>query len=181
VAESLPEAEKPPVEPQGPRGTAPETSVFAPRATTEQVEEGRLFAPKFDAAGLITCVVTDAWSAEVLMVAHMNAEALAKTIQSGEAWFFSRSRGQLWKKGEASGHVQRVVEMRVDCDQDALWMRVEQIGAGACHTGRMTCFYRAIPLKQTDLRRLILEYRNAEKAFDPAQVYGENGEEPPKA
>jgi phosphoribosyl-AMP cyclohydrolase len=180
VAENLPEAEKSPVEPQGARGTAPEPSTFAPRATTEQVEEGRLFAPKFDGAGLITCVVTDAWSAEVLMVAHMNAEALAKTIQSGEAWFFSRSRGQLWKKGETSGHAQRVVEMRVDCDQDALWIRVEQIGAGACHTGRMTCFYRAVPLKQTDLRRLILEFRNAEKAFDPAQVYGENGEEPPK-
>lgn len=157
-----------------------ETSTFAPRATTEQIEEGRLFAPKFDADGLITCVVTDAWSAEVLMVAHMNSEALAKTIASGEAWFYSRSRQQLWKKGETSGHSQRIVEMRVDCDQDAIWLRVEQIGAGACHTGRVTCFYRSVPLRQTDLRRLILEYRDAEKVFDPAEVYGEKDETPEK-
>ena len=160
--------------------TVSETSLFAPRATTEQVEEGRLFAPKFDADGLITCVVTDAWSAEVLMVAHMNPEALAKTIESGEAWFYSRSRQKLWKKGETSGHVQRIVEMRVDCDQDAIWLRVEQIGAGACHTGRAGCFYRAVPLKQADLRRLILDFRNGEKVFDPAQVYGDKDEEPPK-
>jgi phosphoribosyl-AMP cyclohydrolase len=158
------------------RSAVSETSTFAPRATPEQVEEGRLFAPKFDADGLITCVVTDAWSAEVLMVAHMNPEALAKTIASGEAWFYSRSRQQLWKKGESSGHTQRVVEMRVDCDQDALWMRVEQIGAGACHTGRVGCFYRAIPLKQTDFRRLILEFRDADRVFDPAEVYGEPGD-----
>jgi len=157
-----------------------ETSLFAPRGTTEQVEEGRLFAPKFDADGLITCVVTDAWTAEVLMVAHMNAEALAKTIEGGEAWFYSRSRQKLWKKGETSGHVQRIVEMRVDCDQDAIWLRVEQIGAGACHTGRVTCFYRSVPLKQTDFRRLILDFRNGEKAFDPAQVYGDKGEAPAK-
>jgi phosphoribosyl-AMP cyclohydrolase len=150
-----------------------ETSIFAPRATIEQVEEGRLFAPKFDADGLITCVVTDAWSAEVLMLAHMNQEALAKTLTTGEAWYYSRSRRKLWKKGETSGHTQRVVEMRVDCDQDAVWIRVEQIGAGACHTGRATCFYRAVPLKQTDFRRLILDFRNAEKTFDPAEVYGE--------
>lgn len=149
-----------------------ETSIFAPRATVEQVEEGRLFAPKFDAEGLITCIVTDAWSAEVLMLAHMNQEALAKTLSTGEAWFYSRSRGKLWKKGETSGHTQRVVEMRVDCDQDAVWIRVEQSGAGACHTGRATCFYRAVPLKQTDFRRLILDFRGAEKVFDPAEVYG---------
>ena len=157
-----------------------ETSIFAPRATTEQVEEGRLFAPKFGADGLITCVVTDAWSAEVLMVAHMNAEALQRTIASGEAWYFSRSRRALWRKGQSSGHAQRVVEMRVDCDQDAIWLRVEQIGAGACHTGRASCFYRSVPLKQSDFRRLILDFRNGEKVFDPAQVYGEKGDEPAK-
>ena len=154
--------------------TVTETSIFAPRATVEQVEEGRLFAPKFDADGLITCIVTDAWSAQVLMLAHMDQEALAKTLTTGEAWFYSRSRGRLWKKGETSGHTQRVVEMRVDCDQDAVWIRVEQTGAGACHTGRATCFYRAVPLKQADFRRLILEFRDAEKVFDPAEVYGAN-------
>ncbi len=80
------------------------------------------------------------------MVAHMNAEALRKTIESGEAWYYSRSRKALWKKGESSGHVQRVVELRVDCDQDALWLKVAQEGPGACHTGRRSCFYRAVPL-----------------------------------
>src|SRR5580692_3824139 len=112
-------AAAPPAEALAPRSNVSETSLFAPRATPEQVEEGRLFAPKFDGDGLITCVVTDAWSAQVLMVAHMNPEALAKTITTGEAWFYTRSRQKLWKKGESSGHTQRVVEMRVDCDQDA--------------------------------------------------------------
>ena len=98
---------------------------------------GRLaFAPKFDADGLVTCVATDVWTGDVLMVAHMNAEALQRTIETGEAWYYSRSRQALWKKGESSGHVQRVREMRVDCDQDAVWIKVEQQGAGACHTGR---------------------------------------------
>ena len=106
-------------------------------------EEGLKFQPKFDAAGLVTCVATDAASGEVLMVAHMNAEALRKTIDSGDAWYFSRSRNALWRKGETSGHTQRVVEMRMDCDQDAVWIRVEQTGA-ACHTGRRSCFYRAV-------------------------------------
>jgi phosphoribosyl-AMP cyclohydrolase len=106
-------------------------------------EEGLKFQPKFDASGLVTCVATDAVSCEVLMVAHMNAEALRKTIESGDAWYFSRSRNALWRKGETSGHTQRVVEMRMDCDQDAVWIRVEQTGA-ACHTGRRSCFYRAV-------------------------------------
>ena len=92
------------------------------------IEEGTAFAPKFDKDGLVTCVATDAVSGDVLMVAHMNAEALAKTIETGEAWYFSRSRKALWKKGESSGHVQRVKEMRVDCDQDAVWIKVEQSG-----------------------------------------------------
>jgi len=122
---------------------AEKASTFAPRATTEQVEEGRLFAPKFDADGLITCIVTDAWSADVLMLAHMNADALAKTLVTGEAWFYSRSREKLWKKGETSGHIQRVVEMRVDCDQDALWMPATPAGRAAstapCRSGRPTC------------------------------------------
>ena len=119
---------------------------FAERGSAEQVEEGAKLAPKFDADGLVTCVTTDAASGELLMVAHMNAEAFARTIESGEAWYFSRSRRKLWRKGESSGHVQRVSEMRVDCDQDAVVIRVEQAGPGACHTGRRSCFYRAVPL-----------------------------------
>jgi phosphoribosyl-AMP cyclohydrolase len=135
------------------------------------VEEGRALAPKFDANGLVTCVVTDAQSGDVLMVAHMNAQALEKTIATGEAWYYSRSRAKLWRKGETSGHVQRVVEMRVDCDQDAVWIKVEQQGGGACHTGRRSCFYRAVPLGRGGA--VTLEFRDAERTFDPAQVYRE--------
>lgn len=106
-------------------------------------ENGTALQPKYDAAGLVTGVVTDAASGEVLMVAHLNAEALERTIATGEAHFWSRSRGRLWKKGETSGHVLRVVEMRVDCDQDAVWLRAEPAGP-ACHTGARSCFYRRI-------------------------------------
>ena len=106
-------------------------------------DTGLTLNPKYDAAGLVTAVVTDAGTGEPLMVAHMNAEALAATLESGEATFWSRSRGKLWKKGETSGHVMRVVEVRIDCDQDALWLRVEPAGP-ACHTGARTCFFRRI-------------------------------------
>jgi phosphoribosyl-AMP cyclohydrolase len=144
---------------------------FAPRGSTEEVEEGLRLAPKFDRDGLIACVATDAGSGDVLMVAHMNAEALKRTIESGEAWYFSRSRGRLWRKGESSGHTQRVVEMRVDCDQDAVWIKVEQTGSGACHTGRRSCFYRAVPIGgRADA--LVLEWRDSGKSFDPNAVYG---------
>ena len=144
---------------------------FAPRGSTEEVEEGRAFAPKFDPDGLVTCVATDARSGELLMVAHMNAQALQRTIETGEAWYFSRSRKALWKKGETSGHVQRVVEMRVDCDQDAVWIKVEQDGPGACHTGRRSCFYRAVPLGKAGA--VTLEFRDGDKTFDPKDVYGD--------
>jgi phosphoribosyl-AMP cyclohydrolase len=144
---------------------------FPSPGSTEEVEEGLKLAPKFDRDGLVTCVATDARSGDVLMVAHMNAEALARTIESGEAWYFSRSRGALWRKGESSGHTQRVVEMRVDCDQDAVWIKVEQAGSGACHTGRRSCFYRAVPTGgRADA--LVLEWRDGDKSFDPKAVYG---------
>ena len=148
-----------------------ETTQFASRGTTADIEEGLAFTPKFDANGLVTAVVTDAASGDVLMVAHMNAEALAKTIESGEAWYYSRSRAKLWKKGESSGHLQRVVEIRVDCDQDAVWLKVEQAGAGACHTGRRSCFYRTVPLGQRGAVKL--EFAEA-KTFDPKAVYGKS-------
>jgi phosphoribosyl-AMP cyclohydrolase len=138
-------------------------------ADKSEIEEGLAFTPKFGADGLITAVVTDVKSGELLMVAHMNAEALRKTVESGEAWYYSRSRKKLWKKGESSGHVQRVVELRVDCDQDALWLKVEQAGEGACHTGRRSCFYRAVPLGQSGA--VTLEFRSADKTFDPQAVY----------
>jgi phosphoribosyl-AMP cyclohydrolase len=133
------------------------------------IEEGLAFTPTFDANGLVTAVVTDAKSGDVLMVAHMNEEAIRKTVASGEAWYYSRSRNTLWRKGETSGHMQRVVELRVDCDQDALWLKVEQAGEGACHTGRRSCFYRAVPLGRTG--SVMLEFRDAEKRFDPKKIY----------
>lgn len=133
------------------------------------IEEGLAFTPNFDANGLVTVVVTDAKSGDVLMVAHMNEEAIRKTVTSGEAWYYSRSRKTLWRKGETSGHTQRVVELRVDCDQDALWLKVEQAGEGACHTGRRSCFYRAVPLGRTG--SVTLEFRDAEKRFDPKKIY----------
>lgn len=134
-----------------------------------EVEEGLELRPKFDAAGLVTCVTTDALTGDVLMVAHMNDDALKKTIASGEAWYFSRSRAKLWRKGESSGHVQKVVELRVDCDQDAVWLRVEQSGGAACHTGRRSCFYREVTIGQGDTTQLALI--DAEPVFDPAEVY----------
>jgi phosphoribosyl-AMP cyclohydrolase len=135
---------------------------------SNDIEEGLTFRPKFDASGLVTCVATDANSGDVLMVAHMNDEALRKTIESGEAWYYSRSRKSLWKKGETSGHVQRVVEMRMDCDQDAVWIKVKQEGEGACHTGRRSCFYRAVTNTDGSAK---LSFVDADKTFDPAQIY----------
>jgi phosphoribosyl-AMP cyclohydrolase len=136
-------------------------------AEINDIEEGLTLQPKFDASGLVTCVATDAATAEVLMVAHMNDEALRKTIATGEAWYFSRSRNALWRKGETSGHVQRVVEMRLDCDQDAIWIRVEQAGA-ACHTGRWSCFYRQVTTGEGGTQ---LSFVDADRLFEPASVY----------
>ena len=136
-------------------------------ADSTDIEEGLKFQPKFDASGLVTCVATDAGSGEVLMVAHMNDEALRKTIASGQAWYFSRSRQSLWRKGESSGHTQHVVEIRLDCDQDAIWIRVEQAGA-ACHTGRRSCFYRKVDAGEGGAR---LSFVDADRLFDPAKVY----------
>lgn len=106
-------------------------------------ETGLVLDPKYDAGGLITAVATDRITGEVLMLAHMNAEALAATVSTREAHFWSRSRGRLWKKGESSGHVLRVVDIRIDCDQDAVWLIVDPAGP-ACHTGERSCFYRRI-------------------------------------
>lgn len=110
---------------------------------SDEREQGRVLNPKWDGAGLITGVVTDEATGELLMVAHLNAEALRLTLETGEAHFWSRSRGRLWKKGETSGNVLRVVEARIDCDQDALWLRVQPAGP-ACHTGARSCFYRRV-------------------------------------
>jgi phosphoribosyl-AMP cyclohydrolase len=110
-----------------------------------ELEEGTVLSPRFGADGLITCITTDAVTGEILMVAHMNAEALARTLETGEAWYWSRSRGELWHKGATSGQIQTVLEMWVDCDQDAVLLKVKVAGdGGCCHTGRRSCFYRKV-------------------------------------
>jgi phosphoribosyl-AMP cyclohydrolase len=139
-------------------------------------EEGTVFAPRFDADGLVPVVATSAKSGEVLMLAYMNNEALARTIETGEAHYWSRSRGRLWRKGEESGNAQRVVEMRTDCDQDAIWLKVEPIGVdAACHTGRRSCFYRAVPLGASPGGGVSLRFVDAEQQFDPEAVYRHAG------
>ncbi|WP_438275922.1 phosphoribosyl-AMP cyclohydrolase [Nitrobacter sp.] len=132
------------------------------------IEEDLTFRPRFDASGLVTCVATDATTGDVLMVAHMNEEALRRTVETGDAWYYSRSRKALWRKGESSGQVQRVVEMRTDCDQDAIWIKVEQRGA-ACHTGRRSCFYRAVTKGENG--EACVRFVDADRLFDPAEVY----------
>ena len=151
-------------------------SVFpAPLSKTES-EEGTVFAPRFDADGLLPVVATSAKTGEVLMFAYMNADALARTIETGEAHYWSRSRGRLWRKGEESGTTQRVVEMRIDCDQDAIWLKVEQQGKdAACHTGRKSCFYRAVPLGASLGGGVSLRFVDAERQFDPQTVYRHSG------
>ena len=145
---------------------------FAPRTSVEQVEEGRALAPKFDAEGLIPCITTAASGGEVLMLGYMNAEALRKTIETGEAHYWSRSRQVLWHKGATSGLVQRVVELRIDDDQDAVWLRVEIPGDASCHVGYRSCFYRSVPVGPGAAERA-LKFEEQQKAFDPKKVYGD--------
>jgi len=121
-----------------------------------ELEEGTVLSPRFGADGLITCITTDFATGEILMVAHMNAESLARTIETGEAWYWSRSRGELWHKGATSGQIQTVKEMRVDCDQDALLLKVQVAGdGGCCHTGRRSCFYRKVETSGSEPRLVI--------------------------
>jgi len=134
-------------------------------------EEGDIFAPAFDEHGLLPVIVTSAGTGEVLMFAYMNQDALARSIETGEAHYWSRSREVLWRKGETSGNTQRIVEMRTDCDQDVLWLAVEMAGSGACcHTGRVSCFYRSVPIGKEAGGKL--KPANAERRFDPEAVYG---------
>jgi phosphoribosyl-AMP cyclohydrolase len=120
-------------------------TIFPSAPSKDALEHGGALSPRFDANGLIAAVTTHADTGEVLMLAWMNAEALAKTLETGEAHYFSRSRGELWHKGATSGQIQTVVEARIDCDQDAVWLKVRPQGdGGACHTGARSCFYRAI-------------------------------------
>ncbi len=144
------------------------------RTSIEQVEEGRELAPRFDSDGLIACVTTAADSGEVLMLGYMNREALEKTIQTGEAHYWSRSRKKLWHKGATSGLVQVVEEMRIDDDQDAIWLRVRVAGSGAsCHVGYRSCFYRRIPIGSQRRTSTRLVFTESGKTFDPKVMYGD--------
>lgn len=156
---------------QIPKDTASEGVTLAARDSIEQVEEGHALAPRFDRDGLIACITTEAASGEVLMLGYMNREALALTIRSGEAHYWSRSRQALWRKGATSGLVQRVEEMRIDDDQDAVWLRVEIPGEASCHVGYRSCFYRSVPVGDGGEARM-LKFEESEKIFDPQAVYG---------
>lgn len=152
--------------------------IFAPRQSVEQVEEGHVLAPKFDDRGLIPCVTTDHASGELLMHGWMNAESLARTIELGEAVYWSRSRKTLWHKGATSGLTQKVLEMRVDDDQDTVWLRVDVRGGASCHVGYRSCFYRTVPVGAEAAaagldKPLALGYTETEKVFDPQVVYGD--------
>lgn len=147
-------------------------SPFAPRGDKPAIEEGQLLAPKFDEHGLIPAVAVDHQTGQVLMVAYMNDQSLRKTLEIGEAVYFSRSRQKLWHKGESSQMVQKVKEILIDCDQDTLVLRVEQVGPGCCHVGYRSCFYRKVATANPAGGPMRLEFVEAEKAYDPAKVYG---------
>lgn len=153
------------------RNDAPDAG-FSPRHSVEQVELGARLAPKFDERGLLPCVTTDADRGDVLMIEWMNRDALAATLASGEAHYWSRSRACVWRKGATSGMVHQVVEARIDDDQDALWLRVRVQGLGAsCHVGYRSCFYRRVPLRAGTDAALV--FTETGKVFDPDTVYGD--------
>jgi phosphoribosyl-AMP cyclohydrolase len=151
---------------------------FRERLSVEQVEEGTDLAPKFDERGLIPAITTDAESGELLMQGYMNDEALRRTITSGEAHYYSRSRDTLWHKGATSGLVQKVRELMIDDDQDCIWLKVSVSGGASCHVGYRSCFYRRIPVageyetKQKD-GEIDLEFTDTTKVFDPKEIYGD--------
>jgi len=146
--------------------------MFKKRENVFEVEEGKFLSPKFDVDGLIPVVTTDCKSGDVLMHGYMNEDALRKTIETKEAHYWSRSRRSLWHKGKSSGFIQKVVELRIDDDQDSVWLMVD-IGNGAsCHVGYRSCFYRSIPLgKIKNEKELKIEFKEKKKIFDPEKVY----------
>jgi len=146
---------------------------FEKRETIKQVEESTDLAPKFDKDGLIPVVTTDFSSGEVLMQGYMNEESLKKTISLGEAIYYSRSRKTLWHKGKTSGLTQKIKEIRIDDDQDSIWLRVDVIGGASCHVGYRSCFYRSISVEDKNFKKIKLVFEEKEKVFDPKDVYGD--------
>ena len=145
---------------------------FEKRISIEQVEESTELAPKFDADGLIPVVTTDYGSGEVLMQGYMNEEAFKKTITLGQAVYYSRSRNTLWHKGKTSGLIQKIKEIRIDDDQDSVWLRVDVQGGASCHVGYRSCFYRSIPFGD-NTSSTVLKFEEKEKVFDPKEIYGD--------
>ena len=146
---------------------------FEERKTVEQVEESNSFAPKFDEKGLIPVITTDYESGEALMQGYMNKEALQKTIELGEAVYYSRSRKTLWHKGKISGLIQIIKEIRIDDDQDCIWLRVNVRGGSSCHVGYRSCFYRIVPFgkKIKNKTKLVLKFTEKKKVFNPKDIY----------
>ena len=146
--------------------------MFKKRDNIKDVEEGKYLSPKFDENGLIPVVTTDFQTGGILMHGYMNNEALKKTIETKEAHYWSRSRKKIWRKGQVSGFIQKVKEIRIDDDQDSVWLSVD-IGSGSsCHVGYRSCFYRSIPLGEIkDEEKLEMEFKETEKTFDPKKVY----------
>ena len=146
--------------------------MFKKRENVADIEEGSLLSPKFDNDGLIPVITTCSKTKEILMHGYMNVEALKLTIETKEAHYWSRSRKQLWHKGKTSGFVQKVTEIRIDDDQDSVWLKVEVLGGASCHVGYRSCFYRSIAV-DTNKAKVILKFEEKEKVFDPKKVYGD--------
>ena len=150
--------------------------MFKKRHTIKEVEEGKFLSPKFDKNGLIPVITTDFKNGDILMHGYMNYEALKKTIESKEAHYWSRSRKKIWRKGQVSGFVQKIKEIRIDDDQDSIWLSVN-IGSGSsCHVGYRSCFYRSVPFGKSikNNNKLALKFTETEKVFEPEEVYNES-------
>ena len=146
--------------------------MFKKRHTIKEVEEGKYLSPKFDENGLIPVITTDFKTGDILMHSYMNCEALKKTIETKEAHYWSRSRKKIWRKGQVSGFIQKVKEIRIDDDQDSVWLSVDIGNGSSCHVGYRSCFYRSIPLgKIKNEEELEMEFKETEKTFDPKKVY----------
>ena len=145
---------------------------FEERKSIRQVEESTDLAPKFGNDGLIPVVTTDFNSGELLMQGYMNEEAFSQTLKLGEAVYYSRSRKSLWHKGKTSGFIQKIKEIRVDDDQDCVWLRVSVVGGSSCHVGYRSCFYRSVPFGESiNKSKIKLEFKEKEKVFDPKKIY----------
>ena len=146
--------------------------MFKKRHTIKEVEEGKYLSPKFDENGLVPVITTDFKTGDILMHAYMDYEALKKTIETKEAYYWSRSRKKIWRKGQVSGFVQKVKEIRIDDDQDSVWLSVDIGNGSSCHVGYRSCFYRSIPLgKIVNEEKLEMEFKEKKKTFDPEKVY----------